>query len=291
MPMDDRTKATVRALLDRYPRGYVQEETGFTVTKTAAGLFRLLCLAVLADDSAPSEKAVKAAKALLERRWDSAPEMAKSSEDERTRVLERAGYPGAADASRRLGEATGFVLDRYDGDLNGLRRAADGDGRRLRSLIRQIPGLSDAGYAVNAATRRSSGRRPGRSSISTPSGRRSGSACPPIPRRCCATWHAARVRRCSAGWPGRSRSSTPATSMTRCPRLRESHERELACQRRPVQVRPAAGVADRRPGGSHGQPRGAPGILAVRERGDQRGGEGVARAGRVRYRRLRQRHP
>jgi endonuclease III len=148
MPMDDRAKATVRALLDRYPRGYVQEETGFTVTKTAAGLFRLLCLAVLADDSAPSEKAVKATKALLERRWDSAPEMAKSSEDERTRVLERAGYPGAAEASRRLGEATDFVLDRYDGDLNNLRRGADGDGRRLRSLIRQIPSLNDAGYAV-----------------------------------------------------------------------------------------------------------------------------------------------
>jgi hypothetical protein len=26
MPVDERTKATVRALLDRYPRGYVQEE-------------------------------------------------------------------------------------------------------------------------------------------------------------------------------------------------------------------------------------------------------------------------
>jgi hypothetical protein len=122
MPMDDRTKATVRALLDRYPRGYVQEETGFTVTKTAAGLFRLLCLSVLADDSAPSEKAVAATKALLQRRWDSAPEMAKSSEDERTQVLRQAGYPGAADASRRLGEVTNFVLERYDGDLENLRR-------------------------------------------------------------------------------------------------------------------------------------------------------------------------
>jgi hypothetical protein len=28
MPMDERTKATVRALLDRHPRGYVAEETG-----------------------------------------------------------------------------------------------------------------------------------------------------------------------------------------------------------------------------------------------------------------------
>lgn len=135
MPMDERTKATVRALLDLYPRGYVQEETGFTVTKTAAGLFRLLCLSVLADDSAPSRAAVNAAKALLERGWDSVTEMAKSSPEERTRVLERAGYPDAAAASRRLGEMTGYVRQRYHGDLNNLRTSAERDGRRMRALI------------------------------------------------------------------------------------------------------------------------------------------------------------
>jgi hypothetical protein len=57
MPMDERTKATVRALLDRYPRGYVAEVAGFTVTKTAAGLFRLLCVSALAEDSVPTAAA------------------------------------------------------------------------------------------------------------------------------------------------------------------------------------------------------------------------------------------
>lgn len=148
MPMDDRTKATVRALLDRYPRGYVQEEAGFTVTKSAAGLFRLMVLSVLAEDSAPSREAIEGTKALLARRWDSAPEMAKTSEEDRAAVLESAGYPHPREASVRLGEATAYVIEHYDGNLENLRRDADGDRRRLRGLLLRIPGLDDAGYAV-----------------------------------------------------------------------------------------------------------------------------------------------
>ena len=148
MPMDEQTKAKVRALLDRYPRGYVQEEAGFTVTKSAAGLFRLLVLSVLADDSAPSAEAVEGTKALLARRWDSAPEMAKTSERDRAAVLKSAGYPEPEKASSRLGQATSYVLEHYDGDLENLRRDADGDHRRLRDLLLRIPGLDEEGYAV-----------------------------------------------------------------------------------------------------------------------------------------------
>jgi len=146
--MDERTEATVRALLDRHPRGYVQEEAGFTVTKSAAGLFRLLVLSVLADDSAPSPEAVESTKALLARRWDSAPKMARKSPEERAAVLESAGYPEPEKASTRLGEAMAYVAEQYDGNLENLRRDADGERRRLRGLLRRIPGLGDAGYAV-----------------------------------------------------------------------------------------------------------------------------------------------
>ena len=148
MPMDERTKATVRALLDRHPNGYVAEEAGFTVTNTAAGLFRLLCVSVLADDSAPGRVAAEGAKALFRKHWDSAPEMAKTGERERAEVLGQAGYPGAGRASRLLGEATSLVMDRYHGDLQRLRAAADGDPRRLRALLEEIPGMDDAGCAV-----------------------------------------------------------------------------------------------------------------------------------------------
>lgn len=148
MPMDDRTKATVRALLDRYPRGYAAEEAGFAVTKSAAGLFRLLMLSVLADDSVPSAEAVEGTKALLERRWHSAPEMAKTTADDRAAALRSAGYPRPEEASTRLGEATAYITEHYDGNLENLRREADGDRGRLRGLLLRIPGLDEAGYAV-----------------------------------------------------------------------------------------------------------------------------------------------
>src|SRR5205085_7950668 len=142
--MDEHTKATVRALLDRYPRGYVTEAAGFTLTQTAAGLFRLLCVSVLADDSAPSGPAIAAAQAMFERRWDSAPEMAKTTEGDRAQVLNGAGYPDPATASKLLGEATAHVTQRYDGDLNNLRKAAGGDRGRLRALLEEIPGMDHA---------------------------------------------------------------------------------------------------------------------------------------------------
>lgn len=148
MPMDERTKATVRALLDRHPRGYVADAAGFTVTNTAAGLYRLLCLSILADHSVPSNAAVEATRALFDRHWDSAPEMAKTDQRERAEALAQAGYRHPEQASRQLGEATTVVMECYQGDLQGLREVADGDPQRLRDLLGQLPGMDEAGCAV-----------------------------------------------------------------------------------------------------------------------------------------------
>ncbi len=184
MPVDERTKETVRALPGRYPRGYVQEEAGLFVTNTAAGLFRLLFLPVLARDSVPSGAPVKAAQALYGRHWDSAPEISKPDDGERAGVLREAGYDEAEDASRRLGAAARMVLERYGGDLQNLRQAAGGDGTRLRSLLREIPGVDDAAARSSCVTPRCSGRRPVPSSTGMPRRRPHGSACRPARRSC-----------------------------------------------------------------------------------------------------------
>jgi hypothetical protein len=148
MPMDERTKATVRALLDRYPRGYMAEVAGLSVTKSAAGLFHLLCVSVLATDSVPSGPPITAVQEMFKRHWDSAPEMAKTTEDDRAMVLEHVGYPRPREASRQLGAATAVVMNRYVRDLNNLRDAAAGSGSRIRELLGEIPGMDEAGIAV-----------------------------------------------------------------------------------------------------------------------------------------------
>lgn len=145
--MDEQTKQTVRALLDLHPSGYAAE-VAFTPTDTAAGLFRLLCLSILADDTVPKGAPVDATRALFERGWHSAPEMAKSGDDERAKLLDQAGIDDAGQASRRLGEATRFVADRYDGDLQRLRAEAAGDGGEIHRLLSEIPGMDDVGIAV-----------------------------------------------------------------------------------------------------------------------------------------------
>lgn len=129
------------------PRGYAAA-CGFSATNTAAGLFRLLYLSIVADDSAPSPAAAAATRALFERRWDSAPEMAKTDEQQRADVLSGAGQPGSERAARQLGQATKIVLERYDGDLQQLRSQADGDGERIRELLSELPGMDESGVAV-----------------------------------------------------------------------------------------------------------------------------------------------
>lgn len=146
--MDDRTKALARALLGRHPNGYAADAAGFAVTNTAAGLFRLLCLAVLARDSAPSGAATLAAQAIFDEGWISAQEMAKAGQGELAEVIAGAGYRGAEEAAHLLAGAALLVLDRYNGDLQKLREAADGDPARLRQLLQEIPGMDAAGCAV-----------------------------------------------------------------------------------------------------------------------------------------------
>lgn len=146
--MDERAKATVRALLDRHPRGCVAETADFAVTNTAAGLFRLLCVAILADEIVPSEADARGIHALFGRHLDSAPEMVKSDERQRADVLRQAGHPRAEQAARHLGDAARFVIERYDGDLQRLRRNANDDPRRLRQLLAEIPGMNEPGIVI-----------------------------------------------------------------------------------------------------------------------------------------------
>ncbi|MFC0037441.1 endonuclease [Actinomadura rayongensis] len=148
MPMDPRTKQTVRALLDRYPSGYATEEAGFTVTDSPTGIFRLLCLGILADDSTPSEGAMAGMRAMLRRGFDAVAPLAEADEREVGDALARAGHPDPEYGARNLCAAARLVRDRWNGDVNAIHREDGGDARKLDALLGEIPGMDEAGRAV-----------------------------------------------------------------------------------------------------------------------------------------------
>lgn len=178
--MDDKTKATVRALLDLHPRGYAGE-LGIQVTKSPKGLFRLLCLSLLADDTAPSEAIGVATRALGERGLDSAPEVAQSSEEERAELLREAGYGRTAEAAQWLHKVAELVIDRYDGDLNNLLDEAGGDHDKVVPRSTSFPAWTRPASASSYARSRWSAPRSHPSPTMERSRPRSGSVCRPTP--------------------------------------------------------------------------------------------------------------
>lgn len=132
-----------RRLIGRTGRGFA-ERAGFPVTNNPATLFQLLCLSVLAAGRSDLDAAVRAAKALRERGWDTAARLAASPDDRRLAAVR--GADPRRDARRvatELGALARAVADRYQGDLRRLRAAARRDPDRERQLLRELPGVSD----------------------------------------------------------------------------------------------------------------------------------------------------
>jgi hypothetical protein len=134
-----------RRLIGRSGRGFA-ERSGFPVTNNPANLFGLLCLSVLLAGSAGDDAcAVRAARALRDRGWDTAARLARSRYDDRVAALADGGRgAGATDLAATLGELAGAVADAYGGDLRRLRSRAGRDPDRERRLLRGLPGVTGA---------------------------------------------------------------------------------------------------------------------------------------------------
>lgn len=139
----------VEVLLSRHGRTFASEAGIRLDRNTPAPLFRLLVMSLLVSARISAEIAIAATRALAAAGWTTPASMLDSTWDERTRVLNRAGYARYDESTARYLERTTTLLDeRYDGDLRKLRDAADRDPVREHDLLTEFTGIGDVGAHV-----------------------------------------------------------------------------------------------------------------------------------------------
>ena len=145
--MDD--DDVVRALLDRHGRTFA-EELGLDLGKwTPSALFGLLLFSVLSSARIRSTNATSGTQALLDEGWSSVAKLARTSWEQRVRVLNRNGYARYDErTATMLGDLVGEVQDRWSGDLRRMRTRADGDVKALKAMLTEHKGLGPVGADI-----------------------------------------------------------------------------------------------------------------------------------------------
>src|SRR5208282_5266201 len=145
----DETQRVVSALLAKHGRTYCDELTINIARNTPSVLFRWLCATMLFSARINAKTAIAASMALTRQGWTSARKMAASTWEERTHVLNGAGYARYDEStSTKLGEAADLLLNRYDGDLRRLREEAGRDAGNEHRLIQQFKGIGPVGADI-----------------------------------------------------------------------------------------------------------------------------------------------
>ncbi|UNO43200.1 endonuclease [Streptomyces sp. MST-110588] len=142
------TASTVRALLEGHGQTYAAE-AGIRLKDTPQPLYRLLVLAVLLSARIRATTAVAAARALADAGLRDARRMADATWQARVDALGEGGYRRYDErTATQLGDGARLVLEKYGGDLRKLRDAAGGSTGRLRTLLREVPGLGPTGIDI-----------------------------------------------------------------------------------------------------------------------------------------------
>lgn len=139
----------VARLLDRHGWTFA-EEAGIDLRGGGSdAAFQLCVAALLIGARIRSATAVAAARSLFEAGLTSARRMHESTWQQRVDALGRGGYVRYDESTATyLGETAALLLARYDGDLDGLREAADHDPAREEPLLRECKGIGRVGAAV-----------------------------------------------------------------------------------------------------------------------------------------------
>jgi hypothetical protein len=142
-------KRVVAALLAKHGRTFCDELEINIARNTPSVLFRWLCATILFSARINARVAMAAAMALTRRGWTSARAIAASTWEERTHVLNAAGYARYDEStSTKLGKAAELMLDQYEGDLRRLRERAGRDAGEERRLLQQFKGIGPVGADI-----------------------------------------------------------------------------------------------------------------------------------------------
>jgi endonuclease III len=141
--------AVVAELLSRHGRTFAEDLAADVPADTAEAMFRLLVFATLASARIRSAAALEASNALFEQGWTGPRAMAETTWEERVQVLNQHGYARYDESTARiLGDSCHYLLDTYDGDVRGLRDAADYQPDREHALLMQIKGIGPVGADI-----------------------------------------------------------------------------------------------------------------------------------------------
>jgi endonuclease III len=140
---------TVEVLLRCYGKTYAEALSIDLARGTPSALFQWLCASLLFSARIRADAALEAARALFREGLTTAEKMASATWEERTRILNHAGYARYDEStSRMLGETSRMILDHYRGDLRNLREAASRDPQEERRLLEQFKGIGDVGADI-----------------------------------------------------------------------------------------------------------------------------------------------
>ncbi|MFB4277308.1 endonuclease [Nonomuraea sp. MTCD27] len=140
--------AVLDALLDRYGRTFARE-AGIKLSDQPKPLYQLLVLATLLSARISAEVAVAAARELFAAGYATPKGMREASWQDRVDALGRGHYRRYDErTATMLGDGADLLIDRWKGDLRRLRDEAEGDDRRIASLLMEFPGIGPTGADI-----------------------------------------------------------------------------------------------------------------------------------------------
>lgn len=145
MPEPD-LDAVVAALDRRYGRTFASEAGIRLERNTPAPLFQLLVWSLLVSARIRGDIATAALRALVDAGLTTPQAMVEASWEERTSLLNGAGYARYDESTARYLAATAqLLLDRDGGDLRRLRERAEGDRGVLVGELTEFTGIGEVG--------------------------------------------------------------------------------------------------------------------------------------------------